>query len=197
MFCTYYYYYYYYYYYPTIANPCFLLLIILKATKTTSKVVVENGLSVSSQSQHDDYEEGMDQTPPPPPRTMTLSPKTTKQRPARPAAAVTSSVSGPQKDENGDIAKSFHRNEQDKSSRLARTSQSTGGDDFSLQTAVVREPLLSASAVTAASTASAAAWIAISNSMEEELRALRKKVVLLEAEAKVCQYASPSVSLII
>jgi hypothetical protein len=54
-----------------------------------------------------------------------------------------------------------------------------------MQTVVAREPSLSASAATAVSTASAAAWIAISNSMEEELRALRKKVVLLEAEAKV------------
>lgn len=86
---------------------------------------------------------------------------------------------------DGDDAKRFHPNNHDKGSRLARSSQSTGGDEFSLQTAVVREPLLSTNAVITASTASAAAWIAISNSMEEELRVLRKKVVLLEAEAKV------------
>jgi len=159
---------------------------ILNASQTTSKVVDDKGLLVpSSKNQPDDYVEGMDQVPPPPPRTMTLSPKTTKQRSNRPAAAIISSVDGQQKNVDGDDAKSFHPDNHDKGSRLGRSYQSTGGDEFSLQTAVVREPLLSTSAATAASTASAAAWIAISNSMEEELRVLRKKVVLLEAEAKV------------
>lgn len=141
-----------------------------------------------------DYEESRDQAPLPPPRTMTLSPKTTKQRPARPAAAVASVDEQPIV-KDGDGPKITHPKEQDKISRLARSSQNTGGDGLSQQTSVVKEPWLSTStstsAATAASTASAAAWIAISNSMEEELRALRKKVVLLEAEAKVHHQPSP------
>ena len=130
-----------------------------------------------------DNEEDIGQAPPPPPRTMTLSPKTTNQRPAR----------NPAVDGQSNDAKP------DRGSRLARSSQDTGGGDLgggdlSQQTSAAKEPLLSTStsaAAAAASTASAAAWIAISNSMEEELRAMRKKVVLLEAEAKV-QHPNPS-----
>ena len=130
---------------------------------------------------------------------MTLSPKTTKQKSARPTAVVVSIDPQP-KDGDSDVVNSSHsqRKEQDnKGLRLANSSQGTGGDDFSPQKAVVREPLISTSVASAASTASAAAWIAISNSMEEELRVLRKKVVMLEAEAKVRhQWSPPSLSLI-
>ena len=126
-----------------------------------------------------DNEEDIGQAPPPPPRTMTLSPKTTNQRPARTTAAVDGRS---------------NESKPDRGSRLDRSSQDTGGGDLSQQTSAAKEPLLSTStsaAAAAASTASAAAWIAISNSMEEELRAMRKKVVLLEAEAKV-QHPNPS-----